>query len=70
MSLQPDHAASVEFLRAFHPAGPWVLTFIDVERRGIRTDTFGLGTSPGSRRRCTSTATGTSTSTSTPPSGR
>ncbi len=31
---------SVEFLKAFHPEGPWVLTAIQVDRKGIETKSF------------------------------
>jgi len=34
----------VEFLKAFHPEGPWVLTAINVDRKGIETVTFGPDT--------------------------
>lgn len=32
---------SIAFLEAFHPRGPWVLTAIRVDRKGIKTETFG-----------------------------
>ncbi len=35
---------SIEFLKAFHPDGPWVLTAIPATRRGIEVETFGPDT--------------------------
>ena len=35
-----DLEAAVEFLKRWAPAGPWVLTAIDVEGKGIETATF------------------------------
>ena len=35
---------SIEFLKAFHPTGPWVLTGILANRKGIQVDTFGPDT--------------------------
>jgi len=37
---QPDPDASVDFLRQFAPEGPWALTAIVPDRRGIETRTF------------------------------
>lgn len=31
---------SITFLKAFHPGGPWVLTAIQVDKKGIETATF------------------------------
>ncbi len=38
--MSPDYSASLEFLRRWCPDGPWVLTSILVERKGIETATF------------------------------
>lgn len=39
--MRPNYDASIDFLRRFAPAGPWVLTAIQVDRKGIETRTFG-----------------------------
>ncbi|MCY2961817.1 MAG: DUF5906 domain-containing protein [Planctomycetota bacterium] len=39
-SPRPDYQASIDFLRKWNPQGPWVLTAIDPDKRGIDTDTF------------------------------
>ena len=36
----PDTDAAVRFLRQFAPEGPWVLTVIRPDRKGITTETF------------------------------
>jgi hypothetical protein len=36
----PDNDVALEFLRKFHPNGPWVLTAINPDRKGIETRTF------------------------------
>lgn len=38
--MEPNYEASLEFLRWWAAEGPWVLTAIDVERKGIETRTF------------------------------
>lgn len=43
----PDSAASVEFLKMFHPGGPWVLTSIEIDRKAINTTTFHPSTESG-----------------------
>lgn len=40
-TLKAEHAAALEFLRAFYPKGRWVLTSIDPDKKGIETRTFG-----------------------------
>ena len=39
--IKPDNQQTIEFLRAFHPNGPWILTRIDVNKKGIKTEAFG-----------------------------
>jgi len=39
-SPQPDYRQSQDFLRRFRPEGPWVLTAIGLDRKGIETRTF------------------------------
>jgi hypothetical protein len=39
-ALVPNYAASRDWLRWLYPAGPWVLTAIEPDRRGIETATF------------------------------
>ena len=41
--MSPDYDASLVFLRYLYPAGPWVLTAIEIERKGISTRTFRPG---------------------------
>jgi hypothetical protein len=36
----PDNNAALEFLKKMYPDGPWVLTAIRSDRKGIDTDTF------------------------------
>lgn len=38
--LQPRYDLSIEFLRKFHPGRRWLLTAIEVEKKGIPTRTF------------------------------
>lgn len=38
--MQPDIKASIDFLKKFHPEGPWVLTAIGLDRSRITTDSF------------------------------
>lgn len=38
--MKPDTAASLAFLKAVYPDGPWALTAIAVDRKGIETQTF------------------------------
>lgn len=38
--VEPNTAAALEFLTRWAPEGPWVLTAIAVERKGIETATF------------------------------
>lgn len=38
--MEPDNAAARDFLDLWNPGGPWVLTAIDVDRKGIATHTF------------------------------
>lgn len=42
--VKPDNNAATEFLEYFAPEGPWVLTAIQTDRKGISTDTFYPGT--------------------------
>lgn len=35
-----DNSASIKFLQKWNPAGPWVLTAIQIDRKGIETRTF------------------------------
>lgn len=44
----PDNLAALDFLRKMYPDGPWVLTSIRTDRRGIQTRTF----SPNSEGAC------------------
>jgi hypothetical protein len=39
--MKPESLQAVEFLKAFHPEGPWVLTCIDQDKKAILTQTFG-----------------------------
>lgn len=39
----------IEFLKLFHPAGPWVLTAITRDNKGIETQTFGPRTEADAR---------------------
>jgi predicted P-loop ATPase len=39
-----DAMTTTEFLQAFHPGGPWVLTAITPDRKSIKTVTFGPST--------------------------
>lgn len=39
--MQGDSKKAVAFLALFHPRGPWVLTAINPNRKGIETKTFG-----------------------------
>ena len=36
----PDSSAAIDFLDRWNPEGPWVLTAINVDKRGTNTDTF------------------------------
>lgn len=45
MSLEPRPEASLEFLLRYAPEGPWVLTSIEPDRKGIETQTFGPASS-------------------------
>ncbi len=36
----PNTNAAIEFLKAFAPEGPWCLTAINPDRKGIETTTF------------------------------
>lgn len=38
--IEPDNQAATEFLRLYEPEGPWVLTCISTDRKGIATRTF------------------------------
>lgn len=38
--IEPDNEASLKFLELFHPEGPWALTAIAVDKKGIETATF------------------------------
>ena len=38
--MRPDNDAAVSFLRSYNPDGPWVLTCISTDRKGIDTRTF------------------------------
>lgn len=40
MTPTPDTQAAIAFLSAFHPETPWVVTAIEVDRKGIETATF------------------------------
>ena len=39
-NLTPDTGEAIEFLKAFHPQGPWCLTAISPNQQGIQTRTF------------------------------
>lgn len=39
-ALQPDTFAAISFLKTVYPAGPWALTAINPDRKGIETQTF------------------------------
>lgn len=39
-NLQPDYQGSISFLKQFAPGGPWVLTAINIDKKGITTSTF------------------------------
>jgi hypothetical protein len=41
--MEPDNTAARDFLDLWCPGGPWVLTAIDVDRKGIATHTFAKG---------------------------
>lgn len=43
MSVKPDTAAALAFLRNYEPSGPWVLTAIRPDRKAISTATFRPG---------------------------
>ena len=38
--IKPDNQASVDFLQKYTPDGPWVLTCISTDRKGVDTKTF------------------------------
>ena len=38
--MQSNHSESIDFLKRWRPSGPWVLTAISVDRKGIETRTF------------------------------
>lgn len=38
--MNGDKAAAVRFLKSLYPAGPWVLTSVQLDRKGIETRTF------------------------------
>lgn len=38
--MNPEYTASIAFLKRWKPEGPWVLTAINVDRKGIETKTF------------------------------
>lgn len=40
MTVKPDSKAAIKFLNQWSPAGPWVLTAIQVDRKSIDTKTF------------------------------
>lgn len=40
MAHVPDSESSLDFLERFHPGGPWILTAIEPDRKGIKTATF------------------------------
>lgn len=42
--MQHDPEIAIRFLRLLHPRGPWVLTAIELDRKGIYTETFGPDT--------------------------
>jgi hypothetical protein len=41
--MRPNYQAAIEFLRLWAPDGPWILTAIQVDRKGIETKTFKPG---------------------------
>lgn len=43
MVVTPDTPAAIDFLRAFEPEGPWLLTAIRPDRKAISTRTFQPG---------------------------
>ena len=45
-SLQPNFSQSVAFLRLLYPSGPWMLTAISVDKKGIDARTFGDDQTP------------------------
>ena len=38
--IVPNDKAAIEFLQKWNPVGPWVLTSISTDRKGIETATF------------------------------
>lgn len=40
MEAQPDNKAALKFLERWSPTGPWVLTAVQIDRKGINTQTF------------------------------
>jgi len=38
--MNTDTPASIAFLRQWSPSGPWVLTSISTDRKGVATQTF------------------------------
>ena len=40
-TAEPRTEEAMEFLQAFSPEGPWALTAISTDRKGIDTATFG-----------------------------
>jgi len=38
----PDYDQAIEFLKRFDPQGPWVITAIDPNKRGIETQSFAV----------------------------
>ena len=40
MTVQPDNAAALDFLQRWRPDGPWLLTAISPDRKGIETKEF------------------------------
>lgn len=38
--LRPDYAESIKFLQKWNPQGPWILTAIDPNKKGIETASF------------------------------
>jgi hypothetical protein len=41
VEVRGDNKRAIEFLRKWSPSGPWVLTCISTDRKGINTTTFG-----------------------------
>ncbi len=39
-SLKPDNKQVIDFLKIFHPNGPWVLSAIQLDKKKITTETF------------------------------